>query len=428
MHCILFTDMFLICRSQNKRADRLKIARPPIHISHLVFHPFLPEANGFYLLSMNEFDSPSSLYMMHTTGFEETRKWLEMLKMTVDDFRRLQMGMGEYDSPIDDMRRGSELLINIFHLAVLNTLTLLWFTAKVVAWIHNNLTDMHRTATVSSTEQLDRNPERLHESPSRLPPRHKLSVASCIANPLSTSKSSIDLHLSLGAEASSERPRSRSNSSGPDIEGFKASSRSPSPQRRCEEEKIDIIAVPTEEVITNSPCLMVTSEEDQVHHTQGRRFEKRYHTADGIDVLKPKGSVMPSGILKRFSWNVSSAVGASSRKISARLGEVTTDNVYIAVDTRRRPQQHQQNLLVVPLPIMKTHISTVAVNEPSEPQSTLNISLDLPEEMLEATQVHYGEPLGDLGRLIQRPVLPRLKLLSDMPNPYTSIDCLKTMY
>ena len=39
---------------------------------------------------MNEFDSASILLMVSTTGIEESRRWLEMIAMAQDEFKRLR--------------------------------------------------------------------------------------------------------------------------------------------------------------------------------------------------------------------------------------------------------------------------------------------------------------------------------------------------
>jgi hypothetical protein len=45
---------------------------------------------GFYLICMNEFESPSHFLLMFTAGMEETRRWLEMMAMAQQDFTSLR--------------------------------------------------------------------------------------------------------------------------------------------------------------------------------------------------------------------------------------------------------------------------------------------------------------------------------------------------
>ncbi|VDM76084.1 unnamed protein product [Strongylus vulgaris] len=210
MHCLLFTDMLLLCKTSTKRTDKgLRVARPPIHIAHMIYHPF-NDANlhvlpgGFFIICMNEFDAPSSIYLMHTTDEKETRRWLEMINITSNEFKRLQGRQNDFDSPLYDLRKGPPwqqgpphcLSTGIIHRKSSS------MDSQVVA-AHAHMNHMHRAATVSSTEQLDRNLDR-NDSPSRLPPMHKLSIASY---PLCGSKSSVDLHLTLGAETTSSKSR-----------------------------------------------------------------------------------------------------------------------------------------------------------------------------------------------------------------------------
>lgn len=46
-HCILFTDLFLICKSTGRRTDRLRILKPPIHIAKICLQQFIDYCKFF---------------------------------------------------------------------------------------------------------------------------------------------------------------------------------------------------------------------------------------------------------------------------------------------------------------------------------------------------------------------------------------------
>ncbi|EFP06952.1 CRE-RHGF-2 protein [Caenorhabditis remanei] len=421
VHCILFTDMFLICRKVQAKKDRLKILKPPVHVEKMVFHYF-PDNNGFHFLSLTDFHSPAAFYSFHTSSVEETSRWLDRLNYSKTEFAQMKIDLWtenkKFGSPTtvmreDDYRQAlydeqtefhNQIMLSqgyAFqpHMPAIHRKASSMDSQAVAAAsyahlnslnVYSHFPDLHRSSAVSSTEQLDRHHH--HNGMDKCtPPRHKLSVASCHANPLSSSKSSVDLYVANGAENGDiERPRSRSNSSGPDIEGIKQRSRSSSPAPKETGTPVEIDSPQTTTPCRDSPTLLITSDDCVEPCQSGRRFEKRYHTADGIDVLKPKGSMLSGAILKRFSWNVGSAVTGSSRKRleNSRRISTTTGGTQGSMDSfssstsgiSTASSNNNNDPTMEALAMKLSHISTISINDTPavEPQSTLSIHLEGP--------------------------------------------------
>ncbi|CCD73305.1 DH domain-containing protein [Caenorhabditis elegans] len=413
VHCIIFTDMFLICRKVQGKKDRLKILKPPIHMGKMMFHYFADQ-NGFYLVHLTDFHTAQALYSMHTSGPEDTLRWTDMLKMALDEFKKIHRDswsqQNQQESPLDEYGRGFIMEPSSFYsqrmlppgyaqqqMPVIHRKCSSMDSQAVAAHAHLNY--MHRSSAVSSTEQLDRHSGT--DSMKCSPPRHKLSVASCHANPLSSSKSSVDLYVSLGAENGDiERPRSRSNSSGPEIEGLKQRSRSSSPDQKELGTPAQIGSPQTNTPCRDSPTLLITSD-DCVEPLQfGRRFEKRYHTADGIDVLKPKISKLPGAILKRFSLNGGSgAVGSSCKKLesskrnSQASNAASLDSFGSSTSGISTASSNNNDPSMETLTSKLSHISTISINDsPSsiDSQGTLSISLEAPPTVLEKDEDQHS--------------------------------------
>uniref|UniRef100_A0A914VSR1 DH domain-containing protein n=3 Tax=Plectus sambesii TaxID=2011161 RepID=A0A914VSR1_9BILA len=253
--CLLFTDMFLICKPTNRRCDRFRIIKPPYHVSTIRATP-LPDAIGFSLICFTEFGVPSASYVMLTTTTEDARRWLEMIGMAKEEFklaqisegpdvyqslfssrdeltvgggssrhssvssapsRRVSIGSIDYQRALSFKNNGSSGIIDrpqqdilIAHRKSSSMDSQVVAAQAQANGYFRDQPHMHKAATVASAEQLDRHRE---PSVSRLvqrslsrgdePPRsnhHHLSVVDAANAILSQSRSAVDLHTSDSEE------------------------------------------------------------------------------------------------------------------------------------------------------------------------------------------------------------------------------------
>ncbi|KAK0396031.1 hypothetical protein QR680_001535 [Steinernema hermaphroditum] len=398
-HCILFTDMLLICKATSKRNDRFRVIKPPMHVKDITAIPFL-DLSGFYLASKNEFDAPTAFYLMFSSSTAETDRWAELITRARTEFHRdigamrqrmhygniMDVGpesyrpMYESNSHFTTPDHSARLSFGGFYDSNLPTQLEIAhrksssMDSQVVAQAHAHLAHMRKSGTVSSAEQLDRFRQ---DSPTRWIGRGKpMMMNGLIPSSISQSKSSVDLYLPISATEiphfeERTHQRSRSNSSSREVESpataavhqrsdsasllsngstpntliekkdIPQRARSPSFIITSTDDSPDIdlrrlVDTPDRDLrespgtpctgtppVSESPSRACTPNTPPTSQISTRRFEKRYHTADGSELTKPKSlsGTVSSSILKRFSFNVQNAVGAASKKTNSRLAE-----------------------------------------------------------------------------------------------------------
>ncbi|MCP9263906.1 Pleckstrin-likey domain-containing family G member 6 [Dirofilaria immitis] len=497
-HCILFTDLFLICKASNKRCDRLRILKPPIHIAKMCLQRF-PDYSGFVIAPINDFGIPSALYYLSTPSIEETRKWLEMTNMALRDFYRLKplspqqcllgtsLGLFNGFGLNDDSEHNRSNSSSCSNQDTVNHEIIHRKSSSMDSQIiaeHNRIANVRKVNTVSSADQIDRllrdgqiiNNGICGNIKNNLIPHHKLAVVvnddralpSLINTTLNgQSKSSTDLHFASKSTEHLESPnlhrRSRSNSSGPiDVASgrtYSTNSAKPGfsthlynkghlyindmPSTSLEQrEGCDLhishgtlnsnpdfseqqnASEGDDTVRCSSPSIIMAYANDEgvgissSQMSNARRFERRYHTSDGIDITKPKVPTnLPPGILKRFSWNVSTAFGGSSRKITNRMNEqnirrqsqstvASSESFSSSTSGFSTASSYMEGSTVTeemtPIGDFDMHISTVAIGEQLEDvaEDTRTLRIQLSDENIDEIEkketISIPPPLPDV--------------------------------
>ncbi|XP_053210054.1 pleckstrin homology domain-containing family G member 5-like isoform X11 [Panonychus citri] len=92
VHCFLFTDVLLICKSVGRKGDKVKVIRQPFLVDRIVTHE-LKDGSGFIVIYLNEFNVASAFFTLYTT---ETRTWVEHIKRSQDHYREAKQQSALY--------------------------------------------------------------------------------------------------------------------------------------------------------------------------------------------------------------------------------------------------------------------------------------------------------------------------------------------
>jgi pleckstrin domain-containing family G protein 5 len=87
VHCFLFTDVLLICKPVARKAERVKVIRPPCLVDRLVVIELARDPAGLGLVYLNELGTASAAFSLHASEPKQSKVWLEHLRKSQELYR-----------------------------------------------------------------------------------------------------------------------------------------------------------------------------------------------------------------------------------------------------------------------------------------------------------------------------------------------------
>ncbi len=87
VHCFLFTDVLLVCKPVARKAERVKVIRPPFLVDRLVVIELSKDPAGLGLVYLNELGTASAALSLHASEPKLSKVWLEHLRKAQELYR-----------------------------------------------------------------------------------------------------------------------------------------------------------------------------------------------------------------------------------------------------------------------------------------------------------------------------------------------------
>ncbi|KAK2724126.1 hypothetical protein QYM36_002459 [Artemia franciscana] len=86
VHIILFTDILLVCKALNKKAERMKVIRPPLFIDRLLMTEISRDPTAIGFVYLNELSVAVNAFTFHCPDQKQTKVWMDNIKKAQEQY------------------------------------------------------------------------------------------------------------------------------------------------------------------------------------------------------------------------------------------------------------------------------------------------------------------------------------------------------